>query len=416
MTSTDQTGSRRERVVILGGGVAGLEATMALRDLAGDRVEVTIVAPEPDFVFKPMVVDEPFSLKPAEHRDLSALAEEFGSSFVLGAIRTVHPQSNRVELVDGKWLDYEHLIVAVGARALPALKGATTFWAGHSDLAIDELLERAARDRSESIALVVPIGCSWPLPLYELAMGTRTRAVELGLSKLTVRIYSPEPEPLSVFGPQASAAVAATLAGRRIEFHGNANVVEDDDGRLHVIAGGGDVDAGAVLALPTLTGPAVPGLPSDPDGFTPIDPACRVAGLRNVYAVGDGANFPVKQGGLAAQQADVAAEQIAADVGAPVEPGTFHPVLRGQLLAGEESLSMRHDLTGGHGEGNASLDSLWWPPGKVSGRYLTPWLTGTDGSSKLDPPTRSIDVEVALEADWHEKPVAMGSHPNPVHL
>jgi hypothetical protein len=54
-----------------------------------------------------------------------------------------------------------------------------------------------------------------------------------------------------------------------------------------------------------------------------------------------------------------------------------------------ESLSMRHDLTDGHGEGVASPDYLWWPPHKVGGRYLAPWLAGaTSHAEPGAPPTR----------------------------
>ncbi len=38
------------RVLIAGGGVAALEATLALRTLAEERVAITLVAPESDFV------------------------------------------------------------------------------------------------------------------------------------------------------------------------------------------------------------------------------------------------------------------------------------------------------------------------------------------------------------------------------
>lgn len=77
------------RIVILGGGVAGLEALMALHDLAGDRAELTLVAPEPDFVYKPLLVEEPFDLGPAERHALGPLAGEIGAEFVQQAVTSV---------------------------------------------------------------------------------------------------------------------------------------------------------------------------------------------------------------------------------------------------------------------------------------------------------------------------------------
>jgi sulfide:quinone oxidoreductase len=126
-----------------------------------------------------------------------------------------------------------------------------------------------------------------------------------------------------------------------------------------------------------------------------------------VYAAGDGTTFPIKQGGLATQQADAAAEHIAASAGADVDPRPFHPVLHGRLLTGDESLSLSADVGGGSGEGAASLDYLWWPPHKVSGRYLPAWLAGEEPRQDPEPPRHSLEVEVALPTEWHREPMAL---------
>jgi hypothetical protein len=90
-----------------------------------------------------------------------------------------------------------------------------------------------------------------------------------------------------------------------------------------------------------------------------------------------------------------------------VDPNPFRPVLRGQLLTGEDSLNLRHEIAGGGGEGTASADSLWWPPNKISGRYLAPWLAHETVHADSEPPRRSIDIEVALPTEWHEQPMAL---------
>ena len=97
-----------------------------------------------------------------------------------------------------------------------------------------------------------------------------------------------------------------------------------------------------------------------------------------MYAAGDGTTFPIKQGGLACQQADAVAESIAAAVGAPVEPTRFRPVLRGELMTGGRERFLRRRLAGDQDVGEASEQPLWWPPGKIAGRYLTPYLLGRD--------------------------------------
>ena len=162
--------------------------------------------------------------------------------------------------------------------------------------------------------------------------------------------------------------------------------------------------SGQRVALPLIEGPVLKGLPADDRGFIPIDEHARVPGVEDVYAAGDGTTFPIKQGGLATQQADAAAEHIAARLGAAIQAKPFHPVLRGQLITGAESLHLRHDLTGGHGEGTASIDYLWWPPHKVSGRYLAAWL---GHELPRDPDLAVLDIEVPLTHEWHEKPMAL---------
>ena len=138
----------------------------------------------------------------------------------------------------------------------------------------------------------------------------------------------------------------------------------------------------------------------------PIDEHGRVAGETDLYAAGDGTNFPIKQGGLATQQADAVAADIARRAGAIRRAKPFEPVLRGQLITGSESLHMKHALSGGRGEGTASLDYLWWPPQKVAGRYLSAWLGQTP--TDLEPPSRPIEVEVSWPHEWHHTPVSYG--------
>jgi sulfide:quinone oxidoreductase len=86
--------------------------------------------------------------------------------------------------------------------------------------------------------------------------------------------------------------------------------------------------------------------------------------------------FPVKQGGIATQQADAAAEAIAAELAADVEARPFDPVLRGVLWTGGQPRYLYGRLTGGHGETSTFSDTPPWtePEQKIVGRYLTPFL------------------------------------------
>jgi sulfide:quinone oxidoreductase len=399
MNDQDQSGPE---VLIAGGGVAGIEALLALHDLAGDRAHLTLVADRPDFLYKPLLVEEPFGLDPAERRELPPVLEELGGEFVQAQLSAVHADKGEVELGDGSSRPFSKLVICVGGTFKPAYENVLTFPTATNQLTVEELLTKAHVRGNDRIAFIVPPGVAWSLPLYEIALMTQRRAHERNYDSLEIRFLTPEDAPLAVFGPAASAEVAEMLKVRGIEFSGGT-LVHQEDGELIMTPGGEALAEAEVVSLPTMTGPAIPGLPGDDDGFIPVDAHGLVHGLEDVYAAGDGTTFPIKQGGLATQQADAVAEHIAHRLGAAVEAEPFKPVLRGKLLTGAESLHMRSDVTGGGGEGETSVEGLWWPPHKISGRYLSPWLY--HGEADPEPPEHGLDVEVALPKEWHEQPL-----------
>ncbi|MGI8632986.1 MAG: NAD(P)/FAD-dependent oxidoreductase [Solirubrobacterales bacterium] len=396
------------RIVVAGGGIAGLETLLALRDLAADRAAVTLVAPEMDFTYKPLAVDEPFTFMPPERRELAPVAAELGAEFVQQAVERVAPEDHRLGLADGTQLDYDIAVLCLGGRPRAAYRSAHTFWAPGEALDIEQVLRDAAASDSGRLVLLVPPGVTWSLPLYEVALMSRGRAQQLGLPDLEIVVVTPEPAPLSIFGPVASQAIAELLRVRGIEVRCDRWAEETDDGSLLLMPGHERLEAEQVIALPVITGPALEGVPAT-EGFIAIDEHARVRDCEDLYAAGDGTAFPIKQGGIATQQADAAAEHIAARLGAGIEPAAFHPVLRGKLFVGDESVNLKADLAGGGGEGVASPDYLWWPPHKVSGRYLAPWLAGELRGHTPEPSEHALDIEVALPREWHGTPLFPGS-------
>jgi len=148
---------------------------------------------------------------------------------------------------------------------------------------------------------------------------------------------------------------------------------EYDDGRLWLELEG-PLDVDLAVALPLLEGPAVGGLPVSEGGFIPVDPYGRVRGIERVWAVGDMTTRPIKHGGLATQQADVAAADIAARFAGsstPVHP--YRPQLRGLLLTGADPVFLER-RPGAPSRSEASSQFLWWPAHKVAGRHLAPYL------------------------------------------
>jgi sulfide:quinone oxidoreductase len=366
-------GQGRYRVLIAGGGVAALEAMVALRALAEERVEIELLAPDRDFFYRPLAVAEPFGTGEALRFDLSALAASCGARHRLGSLVAVLPSEHRVTVAYDDSLTYDALLLALGARRRIALPGALTYRGSEDTAAFSQILEEAMSGAVGSIAFAVPSGVTWPLPLYELTIQAATQLEEGGL-RTRIFFLTPEESPLAVFGREASAVVAELLSDRGVELREQVHVERFEKGLLHLVPGA-PLTAERVVALPRLHGIAVAGVPHDGSGFVHVDAFGRVDGLEDVYAAGDGTTFPIKQGGLAAQQADAAAEAIAAAAGAPLEPQPFDPILRGLLLTGGEPEFLRAELGGGHMYASAASDSpLWWPPAKIAAHYLGPFL------------------------------------------
>ena len=150
-----------------------------------------------------------------------------------------------------------------------------------------------------------------------------------------------------------------------------------------------------MVSLPSLVGPQLAGLPADANGFIPVDLHGLVQGEQDVYAAGDATTSPIKQGGVATQQADAAAEAIAARAGADLEPQPFRPVLRGLLLTGATPRYMRAEVSGGRGEEwRVSDHALWWPPSKIAGKRLAPYLALRHDELETEIDGLHVDVEV----------------------
>ena len=357
-----------------------MEAVAALRALAGPLPRITLLAPEDELLQRPASVAMPFGFGMPAPLPFQAIQRHAPFDLRRGTLAHVEADDQVAGDDQGNPIPYDALVVAVGARARPALAGAVTF-AGPADApAVEAALEGATR-----FAFVLPSASGWSLPVYELAMMAAAELRNRGVEP-AITVVTPEPAPLWIFGPDASAAVADMLAERGIALRTSARAVAVVGGELRLDAAA-SVPAERVIALPRLFGPAIAGLPQGAYGFLPVDAHCRVPDVPNVYAAGDATTFPLKQGGLATQQADAAAEAIAAALGVPIDPAPFRPVMRGLLLTGGAPLYLRSSLTtSGEPEQHASSRgarqpaaavsrrALWWPPGKIAGRYLAPLL------------------------------------------
>ncbi len=170
------------RVVIAGGGVAALEALLALRALAGHRVAVTLLSPTQEFVYRPVTVAEAFDHAQARVYDLAEIvADQGGGELVLGKLAHVDPAWRMAITESGREVGFDALVVATGAQPQEWLRGALTF-RGRSDVpALRDLLEDLIRGRARSVAFALPSERMWALPLYELAYRIWSQELERDL-------------------------------------------------------------------------------------------------------------------------------------------------------------------------------------------------------------------------------------------
>lgn len=367
----------RADVLIAGGGIAALEAVLALKALAGSRTSITLISPDPLFRYRPAATVEAFQEAPPRTYDLRRIASDLGTSYHQARLESVAAQERYVRLASGARLSYDALILAIGARPVASIPGALVFRDQREVPLLRSLLQELEEGVVSSVAFAVPSGATWPLPLYELALLCAARARQFGIDA-AVSLVSPEREPLAIFGRHASRQVARLLEERDVRFFGESIAIGvRRDGSL-ALQFDGALKADRVVTVPQLRGRRIGGVPASWWGFVPTDLSGRVEGLRDVYAAGDMTTFPVKQGGLAAQQADRIANTIAASLDAAPWTGRSNFALQARLLGGAHPLFLRTELdwqghpttaTLVHAESNGAQAGT-----KVFGRYLVPYL------------------------------------------
>ncbi len=384
-------------VVIVGGGVAGMETLIALRSLAGSRVQITLVEPAPEFTVRAETVGEPFGMGSAQRHPVDRIANDFGADLVADRLESVAHNLRRVTLAGGEGVDYDALVLALGARQEPVWPHTINF-GGHGAVeAMEQLVADVKRGLTGSVAFVVPEGVSWPLPLYELALMT-ARHVRAGESETELVVFTPERHPLEAFGRNVRSHMTAELERAGVRLARSAVVDVTPSGDISLPFEETPMRFERVVALPRLVGPAPRGVTHDADGFIQIDSYGAVHGMQHVYAAGDGTNYPLKQGGVATQQADAVAESIAKVAGSGVAPRPFSAVLRAQLFTGDGKHFLRGDLSEHATEtSEASETPLWWPAGKVAGHYLGPYLAAHAEPGAAVAPARRVRSATWIE-------------------
>ena len=362
------------RVVIAGGGVAALETLIGLHSTAATRLDLTLVAPAAQFVYRPLEVGEPFGLGHPRRYDLAGLAGDFGARFVRDALARMRPEERVAQLASGGELRYDALVVAVGARPVPAFEHGVMFDREHDSAAFDEVLADVSGGLVSAVAVVVPRGAGWTLPAYELALMMAAWGRASWRHRMRVTVVTGETAPLEAFGGAVSRAVTDIVDAGGLDLLTGIDAQALSHTTLRLGRSGHLLVADRLVALPALTGPGIPGLPQDAEGFIHVDEHGRVPALEHVYAAGDGTTHAIKQGGLAAQQADAVVEHLAAAAEAELSPRPYRPVLRGLLRTEAGPRYLRAELDDVERTSAISTRPLWWPPSKIASIWLSPHL------------------------------------------
>lgn len=357
--SPDSKRSTRRAVVIAGGSIAALETLGAVTRLAGDRVSVTLIAPEERFIDRPRALrtEREGACHPAP--SLRDVVTAFDAEHVRDRITWVDPASHAVHTATGARFGYDALVVAVGARASAAYQDALTLEPTAS-AAVAELLTEVRAGRVGRVAFVVPERSGWLLALYETVLATARAAREAG-SPPHLIVLTAERAPLAIFGRRASQLITEMLEQHGVRVLADVHTEVPAPGR--VCAHGPDGSCweteglDRVVAAALLCGPFLRGLPIGDSGFIPIDPYCRVPGRHWIFAAGDVTTYPVKHGGIAAQQADVVGRGIATLAGVPDVRTPFRPRLEARLVTGDGRLYLGADLIGGEPFGSMATSA-----------------------------------------------------------
>ena len=369
------------RVVICGGGVAAVEGLLRLRRLAGDAVDIEVIAPRDELVYRPLAVREPFAFGPPRRYPLRRIAHDARAELTRDGLEWVDTDARAIHTAGGRRIEYDALLIAVGARQVEPYKHVATFRDAEADATYQGIVQDVEGGYTRNLAFIQPVGPVWPLPLYELALMTAERAESMDIRNLTLSLVTPEPRPLAVFGTTVSDVVTNRLARAGVKLYTNSLAKVPASRTVVIQPQNVELHDQRIVSMPRVAGPAIRGLPGGgAHGFLPIDKHCGVRGTGGrVFAAGDVANYPIKHGGLGAQMADAAAAAIAVLAGAQEKALAFHPVIRGKLLTGRDPVYMSARPAGAESFESEVYDEPPWPSGqKIVAEELGPYLAELD--------------------------------------
>ena len=191
------------RVLIAGAGVAAVECVLALRELAGARVEIELLAPAAELVHRPSSVLTPFGAD-AGGADRPRGRWRTGWSWPCARLarrRRARAPTTRSSRAAANGVGYDLLVVATGARSREAVPGAVTFRGPLSAGAVEGVLARAAAEPELRLVFAAPAGAT--LAAAALRAGAARappRLRERGVAEPDITVVTASTQPLEVLG------------------------------------------------------------------------------------------------------------------------------------------------------------------------------------------------------------------------
>jgi NADH dehydrogenase FAD-containing subunit len=329
--------ARKPRVVVLGGGFGGLETAFYLRQRLGDRASIALVSDRDRFIFKPNSIYVPFGMDPEKLSiPLHGAVRRQDIVFVHATADSIDPVDQTIHTTSGV-MPYDFLVVATGAGMRPGeIPGlgefARTIWTPDEMLALradfETLLADARRNVRRRVLFLVPPQNRCAGPLYELAFMLDSWLREKkARDQVDIAWATVESGYIQAFGPRLDDYVTGEFERRRIEGHKRL-IIERVEEKRAFFRGGDSLPFDLLVSFPPyVAATRFADLPSDERGFLRTLPDSRqVEGIPDIYAVGDAADFPIKQAFLAFLQADAAAEDIAGRILRTEPRSVFEPM------------------------------------------------------------------------------------------
>lgn len=290
-----------QSVVVLGGGVGGVATANRLRRRLTSRHRVVLVNREPDFSFAASYLWVMAGSRTARQvtRPLRHL-EHRGIEVVIGAVDGIDPV-RRVVSVDGREIEADHLVVALGADyATDVVEGLSEYGETFATLAGAEGLSRSVRSLVTGRVLIVTAAPVYRCPAapYESAFLIDAALQRAGVrSHVEVAVHSAEPAPMGVAGANVSAAVTSMLADRSIDYRPSHQITRVEAGRAEFADG--EVEPFDLLVyMPAIRPPQVVAQSplATPSGWVDVDRETLATSFPNVHAIGDITQIPLRIG------------------------------------------------------------------------------------------------------------------------